>query len=509
MTTRSLECKTAHGTHPVRSIWAIYSTWNWDGRPHIDAGGDDNDGDADEDGVRILTTIVAGLEPTSASFEVVSSQAGKLDAWIDFNRDGDWLDPNERLFTNSFDLDAGTNIVPFTVPAGASVGGTYARFRLGSIGSLQPTGEADDGEVEDYRLTIVDGATSADVFIDLTIGNVVASTESGDLVVHHGDMEVFRAPGNTLSQLEFFGTDGNDDVGLGNITRDLAGALPIVFDGGDGIDLLRLMDRDQTLDLTSAGPNQLENLEQVDIVGASPNALIIDGQGVIDATDADNRLIIVHDEDDTVIYQGENWDILAPTFVNGDQRHLLVHDNGARVETINDLPFHNPLEAMDVNFNGETTALDALQIINFISTFDGVATVDLPTPTSESELPERYYDANASRTVTSLDALLVINFLSRQPISAVREQERAVLPLPMANQSRAESGIDHNRGELLSDAVHDAALLDVVDGIGKPATCESPISSTNGDQEADAEEATDDLCWELALESVHASEYEI
>jgi hypothetical protein len=86
---------------------------------------------------------------TGSGAIVIASAPGLLDAWIDFNRDGDWLDAGEQIATN-FAVVAGTNSVSFTVPETAVAGTTFARFRLSSTGGLAPTGQAADGEVEDY-----------------------------------------------------------------------------------------------------------------------------------------------------------------------------------------------------------------------------------------------------------------------------------------------------------------------------------------------------------------------
>ena len=51
-------------------------------------------------------------------------------------------------------MTLGTNTISFDVPETAVLGITYARFRLSTEGGLNPNGAADDGEVEDYRVTI-------------------------------------------------------------------------------------------------------------------------------------------------------------------------------------------------------------------------------------------------------------------------------------------------------------------------------------------------------------------
>ncbi len=84
---------------------------------------------------------------------VTASGAGKLDAWIDFNADGDWEETGEQIFA-SVDVSAGDNVLMYSVPAGARLGETFARFRVSSQGGLSYTGSAPDGEVEDYMVQI-------------------------------------------------------------------------------------------------------------------------------------------------------------------------------------------------------------------------------------------------------------------------------------------------------------------------------------------------------------------
>ena len=84
----------------------------------------------------------------------VSLFLAPLNAWLDFNGDGDWADPCEQIFNNEWVSD-GVNSLTFQVPASATGGiYTHARFRIDSNGSLSYTGQADDGEVEDHRVYI-------------------------------------------------------------------------------------------------------------------------------------------------------------------------------------------------------------------------------------------------------------------------------------------------------------------------------------------------------------------
>jgi hypothetical protein len=122
------------------------------GQPNATATGDDNDinGD-DEDGVTFLTPLNPG---NVADIQVTSSAACVLNAWIDFNTDGDFTDPGEQIATN-LALAAGANLLNnIPVPANAT-GIMGARFRVTNLagqGGGSPTGPATTGEVEDYRV---------------------------------------------------------------------------------------------------------------------------------------------------------------------------------------------------------------------------------------------------------------------------------------------------------------------------------------------------------------------
>lgn len=124
-----------------------------DGQPNVPASGDDNDifypslGD-DEDGVAFIGTMYVGK---TASVTVTASVPGFLNAWIDYNKNGDWVAAPEHIFINQ-PLVAGSNPLSFTIPATALKGNTYTRFRFNTTGGLTYSGLAFDGEVEDYRV---------------------------------------------------------------------------------------------------------------------------------------------------------------------------------------------------------------------------------------------------------------------------------------------------------------------------------------------------------------------
>lgn len=121
------------------------------GQPFIFAYGDDYTGIYDdEDGV-IYTGgwLIPGLVCT---VNIKSAAPAFLNAWVDFNNNGNWNDPGELIFNNQ-PVNPGLNTLSFNLPSGMATGVyIYARFRIASTPGMGYTGLAPDGEVEDYAI---------------------------------------------------------------------------------------------------------------------------------------------------------------------------------------------------------------------------------------------------------------------------------------------------------------------------------------------------------------------
>ncbi len=154
-----------------------------DGRPTLNADGDDLNGTPDdEDGVTFVNPTLYALifaPNTTATVKIslqnANASSNRLDAWMDFNQDGDWSDPGEQIFTNyNLGVSNGVQTLNFTIPLdtgdNVKLGDTYARFRLSTAGGLSPTGGADNGEVEDYKVSIMPAATILDDEPQVTLG---------------------------------------------------------------------------------------------------------------------------------------------------------------------------------------------------------------------------------------------------------------------------------------------------------------------------------------------------
>jgi uncharacterized repeat protein (TIGR01451 family) len=156
-------------------------------QPTVAANGDDTTSIDDENGVNLPIEFKPN-QMTSITVNVLGA-SGRLQAWIDWNADGDFADKGEQIAKNladnaSTDTDATTGVITFNVtpPATALIGSTYARFRWSTQTNLNATAAANDGEVEDYAVTVAANGTALSiagrVFNDVNV-NGIDNTEAG------------------------------------------------------------------------------------------------------------------------------------------------------------------------------------------------------------------------------------------------------------------------------------------------------------------------------------------
>ena len=109
-----------------------------------------------DDGVTFLTDLKINQ---TCSVDVVSSDLGVLNAWLDLNIDGDWADAGEHILTDE-PVTLGENTLSFSIPSTAKAGTSYMRFRVSSSEGISYSGLVSGGEVEDYAVTILTGNSS-------------------------------------------------------------------------------------------------------------------------------------------------------------------------------------------------------------------------------------------------------------------------------------------------------------------------------------------------------------
>lgn len=214
-----------------------------DGTPAADAGidgisGDDQAGIDDEDGA-LFGRVDVGSVMAGLNIDMQGAATARIDAWIDFDRDGAW-GASEKII-DSAAVIAGLQTLNYALPSDLMAGDTYARVRLSSDGSLLPTGEASDGEVEDYRVTIFEDApriTTVDV-ADPTApqrSNVdsLAIRFEGLVEADENAFEVYRrdAPNQMVTTSFVLSNDGEDNsIATLSFTGVMTRGLGMLHDG--------------------------------------------------------------------------------------------------------------------------------------------------------------------------------------------------------------------------------------------------------------------------------------
>ncbi|WP_407353715.1 GEVED domain-containing protein [Luteimonas sp. R10] len=126
-----------------------------DGQPNAGATGDDGAGTNDEDGVTVPALPVGA----TVQIEVTAGNVGPdtlLQGWIDWAGDGSFAQTGDQVLIDAA-LVSGTNTFDIAVPATATVGTTYARFRIANQAGLGFDGLAGSGEVEDHQVQVTAG----------------------------------------------------------------------------------------------------------------------------------------------------------------------------------------------------------------------------------------------------------------------------------------------------------------------------------------------------------------
>ncbi|MGB7344174.1 MAG: amidohydrolase family protein [Pirellulaceae bacterium] len=391
------------------------------GQPSAAANSDDSSGTDDEDGVNLSTTwVVQSGVSTNSSVSIVASVAGKLDAWVDLNRDGDWEDLGEKII-DSVSVVAGANNISVVIPAGTSAGETAARFRLSTAGGLSPTGGALDGEVEDEWFTLETGGVALNAAVYAAVpsqptGPVIVSTENGRTVVRYQTTEFFGAGSSSFGSLTVNGGPHNETfvVNVGILSRPVRG---LAIHGGGGTNELRISG-DGLVSLVDGSFNAA-NIGVIDMRSDGATRLQIN-DFAIRSLSSNNRVKILGGPTDKVVFaDAANWRFADPTTQNGVFIRTIRNVVSGMNEAIEiDTPFawHNNILAEDVDNNGEVTPNDILEVINqlvdrrYIQSGSETAV----SPSQVSPWPNRYYDTSGNNEFTPNDILVVINYLAEQ-----------------------------------------------------------------------------------------------
>jgi hypothetical protein len=198
-------CYYIDDANPTRLGATVDSDDNFQSSANAD--GDDNDGNNDDDGVTFTNPsgLTAGASESVTVTWSTNDNDSYISAWIDFNQNGTF-DANEKVI-DDFEQGAfnntstGAESFTFTVPVDAVCGTTFARFIITSDPNEGPTGDfcnsgntSDDGEVEDYQVTILSGLEA-----EITGSDVVCSGGTTTLTASGGTAFIWNTGETTAS----------------------------------------------------------------------------------------------------------------------------------------------------------------------------------------------------------------------------------------------------------------------------------------------------------------------
>nr|WP_050796247.1 LruC domain-containing protein [Vibrio sinaloensis] len=121
-----------------------------------------SDGSDDDDGIQFPVPVQVGQTSKIIATVNGATANSRLNAWIDFDRDGTFEE--DELIIQDQSVDENTGDLFFSVPTWAEVGQTWARFRLSNTAGIGPSGGVPAGEVEDYQIDITESGVVTETY---------------------------------------------------------------------------------------------------------------------------------------------------------------------------------------------------------------------------------------------------------------------------------------------------------------------------------------------------------
>lgn len=200
--------------------------------------------------------------------------------------------------------------------------------------------------------------------------------------------------------------DLGDNEDIVSVAQTAFDAWPnLTIDLGAAHDVLTV-NATEAFDLASLS-SRLSGVDEIEVVGPTQTSLRVNENSILSISDA-KSLILRLGVEDSVELGADEW------FSNGidrstDQRlHALATDQ-VILSVRNGTMWHNPLNALDVNFDGFVSPIDALITVNLINQANGSQLDEAVPAFFEAD----YVDTNADNALSALDALLVVNQLNR------------------------------------------------------------------------------------------------
>lgn len=193
------------------------------GVPGVSSNGDDTAGNDDEDSVTTFPAI--NTSSTTYSLNVIvtnnTGSTANLRAWIDFNRNGIFDSSESASTTVATGTTGGTATLNWTGLSGLVSGQSYIRLRLttDTLANTEATGSKNNGEVEDYPMTISSSSLSISgkVFEDINYGGGAGRsfTTSSGVGRPNARVELYNNSGSFVS---FTTTDASGNYTFNSLT---------------------------------------------------------------------------------------------------------------------------------------------------------------------------------------------------------------------------------------------------------------------------------------------------
>ena len=172
------------------------------------ADGDDNDLSDDEDGVIFPELVRGDTVQIPVTVTVHDFGTGLLNAWFDWNGDGDFSDTNEKILATKTIFKTDTVYIETFVPDSAVINKpTFARFRIGDNRVNLPNEPSAWGEVEDYQINILKNSS-------LSVKKVLTSNNDRDYsgTISNNDIMTFDIIVTNNLETEINNLTINDNV---------------------------------------------------------------------------------------------------------------------------------------------------------------------------------------------------------------------------------------------------------------------------------------------------------
>ncbi len=241
---------------------------------------------------------------------------------------------------------------------------------------------------------------------------VDTSTFDGD------DTVTFNAGNGALvNQFSVMTGPGSDAV-VFDETVDFA-ALPFaVIDLGEGTNQLKFLASGNLIDLSSLAEGRLLGVSSIDLRGGTGNHLKLSPTVARAISNPSTTQLEILYNSDAVVEFVDGWQLAEPIIVDGKLFNVLESaDRSIKLMAENNRPFRNPLLWGDVNRDGKESALDALNIINYMGKLAASAPPingQFPLPSLEPGTFFRYLDPAGNGFVSAQGALVVINSIGRR-----------------------------------------------------------------------------------------------